>query len=195
MDLILATVGVCLDACRLQEVKKEGPGRHLEAKVFFSSISGSAPRCSEGFSLQRALCFHLDDQWPRISTFGSMLERFGEPKLNYPHFGVASAGLEACCRLLESRIPWDPPGSRLSALGRVTSQFRGHTPPSRLLQETTGDTIQDTRYRIQDTAYTYKDTGVERPVALVFPVQLSLPGLSKPQLLLEYGSWGLQEGS
>ena len=45
----------------------------------FSSILGSAPRCSEGFSLQRELCFRFGDQWQTMWTFGSISERFWEP--------------------------------------------------------------------------------------------------------------------
>ena len=80
LELILGAVGVFFDACRLQEPNMEGSSRHSESEALFSSIWGSAPRCLGGFPLQRELCFHLDDQWRRMSTFGSILERFWEPK-------------------------------------------------------------------------------------------------------------------
>ena len=46
----------------------------------FSSILGSAPRRSGGFSLQRELCFHFGGQWQLMSIFCSILESFWEPK-------------------------------------------------------------------------------------------------------------------
>ena len=72
LELILGTVGVFFDACRLQELKKEGSGRHSEPEALFSSILESAPRCSGGVSLQWELCFHVDDLCQRTSTFGSI---------------------------------------------------------------------------------------------------------------------------
>ena len=36
LELILGTVGVFFDACRLQELKKEGSGRHSESETTFS---------------------------------------------------------------------------------------------------------------------------------------------------------------
>ena len=80
LALMLGIAGVFCDACRLQELKKEGSGKHSEPEPLFSSILGSAPWRSGGFSLQRELCFHFGDQWQIMSTLGSMLESFGGPK-------------------------------------------------------------------------------------------------------------------
>ena len=59
LELMLGTGGVFFDACRLQELKKEGSG----SRTVSSSILGSAPRRSGGFSLQRERCFHFGGQW------------------------------------------------------------------------------------------------------------------------------------
>ena len=89
LELMLGTAGLFFDACRLQEPNMEGSSWHSESETVFSSISGSAPRCSGAFSLQRELCFHLDDQWQRMLTFGSMLESFSEPKAQlYSRWGL-----------------------------------------------------------------------------------------------------------
>ena len=69
LDLTLETEGVFLDACRLQELKKEGSGRHSEPEALFSSILGSATSAQEG-SLQRELCFHFGGQWQENVDFG-----------------------------------------------------------------------------------------------------------------------------
>ena len=55
LEFFWGTVGVFFDACRLQELKEEGSGRHSESESLLSSMLGSAPRCSGGFSLQREL--------------------------------------------------------------------------------------------------------------------------------------------
>ena len=65
LEFIFGTAGVLFDACRLQEPNMEGSSRHSEPEALFSSILGSAPRCSGRFSLQRELCFHLDDEWQK----------------------------------------------------------------------------------------------------------------------------------
>ena len=59
LELILGSVGIFFDACRLQEPNLERSSRHSESEALFSSIMASAPRCSGGFSLQWELCFHL----------------------------------------------------------------------------------------------------------------------------------------
>ena len=89
LELILLTVGVSFDACRLQELKKAGSGRHSEPESFSSSMLGSAPRCSGGFSLQRELCFNFGGQWQTMSSFGSIWRDLGSLNLNYTHFGVS----------------------------------------------------------------------------------------------------------
>ena len=79
LELILETVGVFFDPCRLQEPKK-GLGQALRTRTAFSSILGFAPRRSGGFSLQRELCFHFGGQWRLMSIFGSIFDSFWEPK-------------------------------------------------------------------------------------------------------------------
>ena len=74
----MGTGGVFFDACRLQELKNEGSGRHSEPEPLFHQ--GFAPWRSGGFSLQRELCFHFGGQWQIIATLGSILESFWEPK-------------------------------------------------------------------------------------------------------------------
>ena len=89
LELIFGTVGVFFDACRLQELKNEGSGRHSESETAFSSILGSAPRCSGGFSLQRELYFHFGGQWRTMSTLAPVWSDLGSQKLNYTHVGVS----------------------------------------------------------------------------------------------------------
>ena len=108
LELLVGTVGVFFDACRLQEVKKQGSGRHSEPEPLFSSILGSVPRYSGGFSLQQELCFHLDDQWQRMSTVGSILESFWEPKAQlYSLWGLPESilGGKMGCRF-EGNFLW-----------------------------------------------------------------------------------------
>ena len=79
----------------------EGSSRHSESEAAFSSILGSAPRCSGGFSLERELCFHLDDQWQRMSMLDSILESFWEPRAQlYSLWGLPEStwGSKMGCR-------------------------------------------------------------------------------------------------
>ena len=52
--------------------EKGGLGQALRIRTAFSSILGSAPRRSGGFSLQRELCFHFGGQWQIMATLGSI---------------------------------------------------------------------------------------------------------------------------
>ena len=67
----------CLQA---SGAEKGGLGQALRTRAAFSSILGSAPRCSGGFSLQRELSFHFGGQWQIMSTLGSILKAFCEPE-------------------------------------------------------------------------------------------------------------------
>ena len=72
----LGTGGVFFDACRLQELKKEGWGRRSEPEPLFHRFLGLL----HGVSLQRERCFHFGGQWQIIATLGSTLVSFWEPK-------------------------------------------------------------------------------------------------------------------
>ena len=60
--------------------EKGGLGQALRTRTAFSSILGSAPRRSGGFSLQRELCFHFGGQWQIMSILGFILVSFWAPK-------------------------------------------------------------------------------------------------------------------
>ena len=84
LELMFGTVGVFFDACRSQELKKEGSGSHSESETFFHRFWGLPPMRSGGFSLQRERCFHFGGQWQIMATLGSILESFWEPKPQLP---------------------------------------------------------------------------------------------------------------
>ena len=79
LELIFGTSGVLFDA-PIPRTEKAGFGQALRIRSGFSSIWGPARRCSGEFSLQRELCFHFGGQWQTMSTLGSILESFWDPK-------------------------------------------------------------------------------------------------------------------
>ena len=88
LGLILGTVGVFFGACRLQELKKEGSGRHSEPGGLFSSILGSAPRCSGGSRCSESSVFTWTTSGKECRLLVQFWSHFGSQKLNYTDFGV-----------------------------------------------------------------------------------------------------------
>ena len=59
LELILGTVGVFFDACRLQELKKEGSGRHSEPEPLFHRFWGLPQGAQEGSRCSGSSVFTL----------------------------------------------------------------------------------------------------------------------------------------
>ena len=88
LKLIVETVGIFFDLCRLQELKKEGSGRHSEPEPLFHQFWDLLHGAQEGSCYSGSSVFTLaaSGEWCRLwAPFGS---HFGSPKLNYTHFGV-----------------------------------------------------------------------------------------------------------
>ena len=89
LELIWGTVGVVFDACRLQELKKEGLGGHSEPEPLFHQFWGllqsaqEGSRCSGSSVSTLAAC----GKWCRL--WAPFWSDFGSPTLNYTHFGVS----------------------------------------------------------------------------------------------------------
>ena len=81
LEVILGTVGVFFDACRLQEPKKEGSGGHSCFHLPQGAQEGS--RCSW------SSIFTLTTSGKECGLLAPFWRDFGSQKLNYTHFGVS----------------------------------------------------------------------------------------------------------
>ena len=144
----MGTVGVFFDACRRQELKREGSGRHSESEAFFGRFWGLPQVAQEGFSLQRELCFHLDDQWQRMSNFGSILESFWEPQAQlYSRWCLPESIFGGKVGVpLYRRFPVDFKAGRIPGHGQVDGNLGALGPL--ILNPTDCQRRQDTGYKM-----------------------------------------------
>ena len=76
----MGIVGVFFDACRLQELKKEGSGTHSESESLFHRFWGLPQGAQEGSRCSGSSVFTWTTSGKECRLFGSMLGSFWEPK-------------------------------------------------------------------------------------------------------------------